>query len=221
MDRVAALRNAFNGAYDGYLIFNPANMLYFTGVPGTTALLIPPEGEGVVYVSSTNYEQAKAQIRGFNVKLIKPAENLLHKVAVDAKQLLVHGLLVDVLGVDSWRFLTKDFSNVIVDGIPIVNLRAVKDADEILLMRKAAELTSKGMQAASEAIKLGMRECEVAGEVEYAMRKAVVAQQPLNPLLLLESAPLIPMVGVLSGKFKTATSSWLTSEQHLITTVPT
>jgi Xaa-Pro aminopeptidase len=75
MDRVTALRNAFTkDLYDGYLIFNPFNMLYFTGVPGISALLIPPKGEGTVYVSSTNYEQAKAQIHGFNVKLIKADE---------------------------------------------------------------------------------------------------------------------------------------------------
>jgi Xaa-Pro aminopeptidase len=87
MDRVAALRKkTFTETYNGYLITNPTNILYFTKVPGTAALLIPAEGEGTVYVSSTNYEQAKAQIQGFNVKLINAVENLTTKLAADAKQ---------------------------------------------------------------------------------------------------------------------------------------
>jgi Xaa-Pro aminopeptidase len=46
---------------------------------------------------------------------------------------------------------------VLVDDAPIANLRAVKDAAEIELMRKAADLTSKSMQAAAEAIKPGVQ----------------------------------------------------------------
>jgi Xaa-Pro aminopeptidase len=50
-------------------------------------------------------------------------------------------------------------------------LRKVKDEKEIELMRKAGELTGIGMKAASETIRPGVKEIEVATEIEYAMRR--------------------------------------------------
>jgi Xaa-Pro aminopeptidase len=75
---------------------------------------------------------------------------------------------------DSWRLLTKTLpeNTIKVNSDLVWALRMVKDATEIKLMRKAAELTSQGMEAAYEAIKPGVRECEVAGKIEYVMRVA-------------------------------------------------
>ena len=67
-------------SYDGFLVFNSTNLLYFTGIPGTTALLIPKDGESTIYVYSVNYEQAKAGGNGFKVDLVKRDENLMEKV---------------------------------------------------------------------------------------------------------------------------------------------
>lgn len=47
----------------------------------------------------------------------------------------------------------------------------IKDEDEIYLMRKAAEITSEGVKVAYEVLRPGMKEYEVAAEVEHAMRK--------------------------------------------------
>jgi Xaa-Pro aminopeptidase len=47
----------------------------------------------------------------------------------------------------------------------------VKDEAEIDLMKKAADLTSMGMKVAYEVIRPGVKEYEVAAEVEYAMRR--------------------------------------------------
>jgi Xaa-Pro dipeptidase len=47
----------------------------------------------------------------------------------------------------------------------------VKDPTELASIRKAAELTDAGVKAALNAIKVGVREYEVAAEMEYAMRK--------------------------------------------------
>jgi Xaa-Pro dipeptidase len=47
----------------------------------------------------------------------------------------------------------------------------VKDPTELASIRKAAELTDAGVKAALSAIEVGVREYEVAAEMEYAMRK--------------------------------------------------
>jgi Xaa-Pro aminopeptidase len=176
LQRIAKLKKtAFTeDGFDGYLLFNGINQLYFLGFPGTTALLVPTDGDVTVYVYGVNYEQAKAEGKGFDVQLVRSDENLAAKIARQAKNLAVRNLAVDVLGVETWRSLTKELQPEVkleVTNSPIQALRAVKDPQEIALMRKAGELTSIGMKAALEAVKPGVKEFEVAAEIEYAMRR--------------------------------------------------
>jgi Xaa-Pro aminopeptidase len=158
--------------FDGYLIFNGANMLYFLGFPGTSVMFVPAEGECTVYVYGVNYEQAKAQGKGFNVQLVKADEDLMAKIAAQAKDNKIQKLAIDALGVQSWLSLTKEFQCALeVNNSFVEALRMIKDPQEIEYMRKAGALTSEGMKAAYDAVKPGAKEYEVAAEIEYAMRK--------------------------------------------------
>src|SRR3990170_1621072 len=93
--------------FDGFLIFNWANLLYFAGFPGAVSLLIPRDGESIVYVYGVNYEQAKAEGKGFRVELVKRDEKLIAKIAREADDYGIRKLAVDALGVENWRSLTK------------------------------------------------------------------------------------------------------------------
>jgi Xaa-Pro aminopeptidase len=175
MSRVAKLREAAftEGGFDGYLIFNGVNQLYFLGFSGTAALLVPSSGECTVYVYGVNYEQAKAMGRGFNVELVLAEENLMGKIVRQAADCKIGKLVVDYLGVQGWLSLKKEFfggGEIEVNNSFIEALRSVKDEQEVKLMRRAGELTSEGMKAAYEAVKPGAKEYEVAAEIEYAMR---------------------------------------------------
>ena len=176
MTRIGKLRKtAFTEkGLDGYLIFSNANMLYFLGFPGTTALLVPTDDECTVYVYGVNYEQAKAQGSGFKVELVKGDENLMTKIASEIQNRKISKFAVDALGVQSWLDLTKELPSRVtpeVNNSFIEALRLVKDKQEIELMGKAGELTSEGMKAAYEAVKSGAKEYKVAAEIEYAMRR--------------------------------------------------
>ena len=65
----------------------------------------------------------------------------------------------------------RGIARIKIENEPVRALRRVKDEEELELMRRAGELTSEGMNAAYEAVKPGVREYEVAAEIEYAMRK--------------------------------------------------
>ena len=176
MQRVAALKKiAFEKAhFDGYLVFNPSNLVYFTEVPGTAALLIPRDGENTIYVYGVNYEQTRAEAKGFKVDLVKRGDDLMTKIAQQTREQHVTNLAVDGLGIESWRNLAKvTRGKTKLKPKPgfVSQLRVVKDNDEIALMRKAGELTSLGMKIAYETLSAGMKEIEVAAEIEYAMRK--------------------------------------------------
>ncbi|MCW4008941.1 MAG: Xaa-Pro peptidase family protein [Candidatus Bathyarchaeota archaeon] len=176
MDRIASLKQAAfkNGESDGFLIFNQANLIYFTGFSGATALLIPKEGTPTLYVYNVNYEQAKAEGKTFVVALVRRSGDLLECIAEQVKALKIKNLALDAASIESWLALAKKVrgtTRLKVQGSIVSALRKVKDAQEIELMRKAAELTSEGMRVAYETLAPGMKEYEVAAEIEYTMRK--------------------------------------------------
>ncbi len=72
------------GKQTNFVIFNQTNLTYFTNFSGATALLIPEQGESILYVSGVNYEQAKAEAKGVTVELLKRGENLMEKIAKQA-----------------------------------------------------------------------------------------------------------------------------------------
>ena len=160
--------------FDGFLIANEANLLYFAGFPGASCLLIPKKSENKIYVYSVNYEQAKAEGKGFQVELVKRGENLMEKIATQVKAFKIKKLAVDTLSYENYSNLAKRLrgeTKLKIQGNLVWELRKTKDEKELELMRKAGELTSEGMRVAYEVIRPGIKEYEVAGEIEYAMRK--------------------------------------------------
>ena len=176
MNRIDTLKQAAfkEGKFDGFLIFNSTNLIYLTCFSGASALLIPKDGENTIYVYNVNYEQAKAEGKAFRVELVRHNENLMAKIAKHASAFEIKRLVVDVLNIESWRALSKFLGGekmLAVDSGFLRELRKVKDKNEIELMRKAGELTSEGTRVACEVIAAGIKEYEVAAEIEYAMRK--------------------------------------------------
>jgi Xaa-Pro dipeptidase len=176
MERANALKQkAFEEKnFDGFLITNEINALYFAGCPGLACLFIPKIGESIAYVYNVNYEQAKAEVKGFKVEMVKRNENLMAKVAKETIVCKIKKLALDTLSYENYLSLKKELkgeTKLKVQGSLVWELRKVKDEKELEFMRKAAELTVEGMKAAYETIKPGVKECEVAAEIEYAMRK--------------------------------------------------
>ncbi len=174
MSRINALKQEATkqGKPSNFLIFNPTNINYFANFSGATALLIPEKGENILYVSGVNYEQAKEETKALTVELLKRGENLMEKIA---RQVPSQKFSVDTLSIESWRTLAKavggekkleSANNIIQD------LRKIKDKKEIELIRQACKIADIGIKAAAENINPGVKEKEVAAEVEYAMRMA-------------------------------------------------
>lgn len=176
LNRVEALKQlAFEKkGFDGFLITNEANLLYLAGFPGAAGILVPKNGENLLYVYSVNYEQAKVEGKGFRVELVKRGENLMKKIASQTVNFKIKKLAIDHLSYENYRSLAKNLrgrTKLKIQGKLLWELRKVKDEKEIELMRKAGELTSQGMKVAYEVIRPGVREYEVAAEIEYAMRR--------------------------------------------------
>ena len=173
MNRIQKLRQAAQKqGCKNFLVFNSTNLTYLSGFSGATALLIPEQGEGILYVSAVNYEQAKAEAKDTTVQLLRRGENLMEKMA---KQAPAKTFAVDTLPIESWRALAKAVGGeekLQQANNLIRELRKVKDQQEIQLIRQACKLANVGMQTAAETIRPGVKEKEAAVEIEYAMRKA-------------------------------------------------
>jgi Xaa-Pro aminopeptidase len=160
------------GSQADFLIFNQANMTYFCNFGGAAALRIPQKGENTLFVNGVNYEQAKAEAKDGSVELIRRGENLFEKIA---KQSSSKRFAVDALQIEGWRALAKAVGGeekLEIASNQIRELRMIKDKSEIQLIRQACKLADIGIKKASEIIRPGIKEREVAAEVEYAMRKA-------------------------------------------------
>lgn len=176
MKRIDALKQlAFKeGTFDFFLIFNSTNLTYFTNIPGATAMLIPEQGESVLYVSAVNYEQAKAETFGLTVELLKRGEKLMEKIANETSSKKPCKFAVDTVPIESWRALAKALGGeekIEPANNLIQEMRKIKDSQEIQNIREACNLASIGMRVASENIKPGIKEKQLAAEIEYAMRK--------------------------------------------------
>ena len=173
MKRTDALKKAAakQDKPQNFIILNQTNITYFTGFTGATALLIPEQGENILFVSSVNYEQARAETQDITIQLLKRGENLVEKITEEAR---TKKFSFDTMPVENWRALSKTVGEQNLQPINnlIRDLRSVKSQEEIKLIREACRIAAVGMQTAKEIMWLGTKERDAAAEIEYAMRKA-------------------------------------------------
>ncbi|UCE95891.1 MAG: aminopeptidase P family protein [Candidatus Bathyarchaeota archaeon] len=171
-DRVKALQASFRSELDGYIITDLINMLYLTDFLGAATMFVPNEGESTLYIHDVNFEAGLVEAKNCRVKLAKRGENLIKNVSEQIMSQKLSKLGFDKMNVQTYEKFRKYLKNTRLEAKSeyIWKLRRVKDEDELKKIRKAGELTVEGMRTAFEAIKKGLKEYEVAAEIEYAMR---------------------------------------------------
>ncbi|MCL2643263.1 MAG: Xaa-Pro peptidase family protein [Candidatus Bathyarchaeota archaeon] len=168
------LKSRFPQGVVNFLILSSVNIAYFTGFSGATALLIPQDGESVLYVSGTNFEQAKHEVKNARVELLKRGENLFQRISQEFEVSVRAKLSVDSIGIESWKSLANVVGGeegLVMAGSVVRGLRAVKSYDELEFIREACRIADVGISTACEVVKPGVSEQEVVAEVEYVMRK--------------------------------------------------
>ncbi|UCD96710.1 MAG: aminopeptidase P family protein [Candidatus Bathyarchaeota archaeon] len=172
-NRIERLRSSFTDEFDCYLVRSPVNMLYFTGVSGGTMLIVPFDGEATLYVYGVNYEQVKADAKHCTVKRAKHWNDFTTKLQEQLSEQNLKHVAFDSMDFEENRKLRTVFTssiNLEPKSEYVWSLRRIKDDGELKRMRTAAELTVKGMEIAQEKMIAGLREFEVAAEIEYGMR---------------------------------------------------
>jgi ectoine hydrolase len=175
---------------DALICSDPANMNYLTGYNGWSFYV----HQAVVVLQDLDqplWFGRGQDANGARITTILPGENILyyadefvqsttsHPMQELARNLRDRGLDKGRIGVeaDSYYFtaraqdvLRRELPNAeIVDADCLVNwVRAVKSDAEIRLMQQAARITEKIMTTAIEKMAVGVRQCDVAADIQAA-----------------------------------------------------
>ncbi|MFR5046668.1 MAG: M24 family metallopeptidase [Faecalispora sporosphaeroides] len=109
---------------------------------------------------------------GNNVALSENANGAMEQlIAADVKKI---GVEFDFISISSCKALQKSFPSAELEDVShdIAMMKIVKDAYEIDLCRKSAELVDLGVSTHIECLRKGMNEAEACTEGQYRMRRA-------------------------------------------------
>jgi Xaa-Pro aminopeptidase len=181
--RLNRLQNVLDrNSLDALLVTHLPNIRYLCGFTGTSGVLVTFETSSVFLTDGRYTQQARAEVHGARIVIArKPplaaaAEWLMengrklgrtkpHRLGIESEHLTVAGrtqlgsLLRSVFRLREARGLVE-------------RARMVKDADEIAHLRAAAALGASLFERALDVIHPGVKENEVAAEMEYAARQA-------------------------------------------------
>src|SRR4051812_6727721 len=173
--RLAALADGLTAAHvDGLLITSLANIRYLTGFSGSSGLLFVTPRD-TVFISDFRYQtQARDEIGDLARIAIEP-----QSLWTGLWQQLAQISGVTVSGFESAHLLHRDFQRLLEHGArwqwrPTVDLvetlRERKDPGELALIEQAAAVATRALGRTMEQIRAGMRETEIAGILEKALR---------------------------------------------------
>lgn len=175
--RVAQLRAALE-EYDceTFLVSHLPGVYYLTGFHGSAGLALIEQGATTLFVDGRYAGQARSQAAGCRVKVAKAS--LLDALAAH-------------LGARRWRRVGFEAARVTVtqmaqlrrrcgpgtvrwwvatEGL-VESLRSQKDAGEVRAIAAAARLGCRVLEGILPLVRPGVRESELAGEIDYRMRK--------------------------------------------------
>jgi Xaa-Pro aminopeptidase len=165
---------------DAVFVMKPTNLAYLTGDGRPCALgLLTASREFVVAVPECDVPSVRALSHATDIRSFRSEDEMFHGFRNVLSEL---GLSKATIGLEKNFFdaaLHEVFSAhilgeaTVVSATPVLSrLRMLKDADEVALVTAAARVADIGMKAAIEATHEGSIERLIAGEAEYAMRKA-------------------------------------------------
>lgn len=162
---------------DGFLITNLKNLYYLSGFDGEGCALVLAKGKNYLLTDSRYTEHAQKESPDFEILTDDPKKKDARILAL--KKIFTQNK-VKKIAFESNNLSYADFgkySNSFksIKLLPTENiiekLRMIKDKEEIIKIKKAAQITTESLKDVFEAIEPGMRELDIASELAYNMRK--------------------------------------------------
>lgn len=188
---------------EAILVTNILNVRYMTGFTGTTALALVLKDKRYLITDFRYKSQATKEIERYGFELI--CENI-DSVAKVGEILKENG--VKRLGIEKKNITLESFERfkVVFENIEFVGAdeffleeREVKTEEEIAIIRKSIQIAEEALKKVIPTIKIGMREIEIANELEYEMRKLGASKSSFDIIVASNERSALPH-GVASEK---------------------
>jgi Xaa-Pro aminopeptidase len=155
---------------DGALISHPIDLYYFTGTRQNGVLWTSANGETQLMVRKS-LSRARAEALIDHVLPFPSSKEFAASLPGDAGRI---GMTFDVLPVQQYNYYAKLLPDSQFADISAVNrdLRSVKSAQELAVMRMGGEKLCGVFAQIPEFLRAGMREVDLAAEFEMRLRKA-------------------------------------------------
>ncbi len=165
--------------FDALLISHLPNIRYLCGFTGSAGLLIVEESQSVFFTDVRYDTQAHEEVKAAKVVIAPKSVPQALADWFGAKRKRSRGY---TLGIESEHFTVaekKRLNQLLPSGVTLKDapstverFRLIKDDQEIALIRGAVQLGAKLFDRAVEVLRPGMKEVEVAAEMELTARKA-------------------------------------------------
>ncbi len=191
------LRKLLRGA-DAILVTNESNVRYLTGFTGDSSYLIVTSGgdEAAVLISDPRYEeQIEEQCPGLATHIRKPSELLLPVTCKLLKRMDVSKLVVEANSMTLSMFdqlQEAKFGELIRGKAEVESLRAIKDAGEVKLIRRAVDIAERAFISMRAQMRPNMTELEFAHELEHSMRKLGAEGCAFDPIVAVGPRAALP-----------------------------
>lgn len=143
---------------DAILITSPENMRYIAGFTGEGYVVIS-ENERYIFTDSRYSEKAEQETEGYIVSEGNVFEYLEKFDTVGVEEKHITFFTAD-------KIKNKAYKSEILDS-----MRMVKTPEEIEKIRIAEEIACRSFEKVLEYVSVGARECDIAREFEYIMKK--------------------------------------------------
>jgi Xaa-Pro aminopeptidase len=158
---------------DALLVTFSPNLRYLTGFTGSNGNLLILPDRAILFTDPRYTLQAHEEVSCH----VRIAKGHLHKAVLSA----IARLRLRRIGYEPAR-MTQELYGTIKDALPmraslektenwIEELRARKSPTELAAIRRSVETNSKAFEQAVVRVRLGMREQDLAAELEYRMRR--------------------------------------------------
>jgi Xaa-Pro aminopeptidase len=165
--------------YDILLVSHLANVRYLCGFTGSAGFLVLTPTSSV-FLTDVRYDrQSRGEVKGAKVIIARKA--LMSAVAdwMGSSHKKAGGLAIGVEGEHLTIAEKKRLADLLPSGTRLSSApgwveksRMVKDQDELARIRAAVNLGATLFERATEVLRVGVKETEVAAEMEYAGRGA-------------------------------------------------
>ncbi len=185
--------------FDAFLISHLPNVRYLCGFTGSAGLLLV-EGAEAIFFTDVRYDtQAHEEVRGAEVVVTKKsaldaAAEWVSVKRAKARQWVIGVEASHITVAEKKRFNDVLPSKVVAKDAPaaVEQMRMVKDKDELKCIRTAVKLGATLFDRALKVLRPGVRETEVAAEMEYAARRAGAEQMSFPTIIASGARSALP-----------------------------